>query len=705
MKKASENYSVLMLGLLTFLFLPFTLLGQPSSHEEIELLRKRVIKDALTEKGFLPRVSSYLVPDFTKATQYLSELQPDGSWASVDYLDTDNNWDPLQALDKILVMSYAYSHPDDPEYRNKDLLNGIERALAYWYKVNPTCVNWYKNDIAKQIYFGVISILLQDHIQEHLIQKLIKDQTASPSMTGSNTTLLSTSVFYRGILEKNTDRISIALKAITDQVKISQNEGIQADYSFHQHGPYLYNGGYGSGFLRETLWIAAMVQGTQFEFSKNQLKILRDYYFEGTRLMLRRARVDYNVRGRQVGRTASNGANLISQLNYFIKADPTHAMNYEKSKNLLASKEPQEFVGNKHFWKSDYTVHQRPHYFTSLRMCSERTVGVETHVNYENLLGRNIPYGLTYIYRSGDEYKGIFPMWDWAKLPGVTSSYEVPSKKGKYSQEVDFVGGVSDGNYGVSTMDLDLRKTTAKKSWFWFDQEWLALGAGISSDNKNTIVTGINQTTLLSKVLINGRENKNENIRLSGPSWVWQDSVAYIFPSKTQNLHLEAKKKSGSMKRIYGLSSDSLLQKEVFTLWFDHGIQPKNETYEYIVVPGLDSKEVQKYVETKPISVLANNTKIQAATHTKTGITGIVFHKSSSIQIAQNLKVTSSKPCILLINHKTKQVSISDPTTKLTDLIITFESKIEGMQELKVQLPQNQNAGKTITLLEEIKGL
>ncbi len=56
-------------------------------------------------------------------------------------------------------------------------------------------------------------------------------------------------------------------------------------------------------------------------------------------------------------------------------------------------------------------------------MCSERTVGIELNMNSENKLGYWLPYGLTYIYRRGDEYTAIFPVWDWALLPGVTSPH------------------------------------------------------------------------------------------------------------------------------------------------------------------------------------------------------------------------------------------------------------------------------------------
>lgn len=668
---------------------------------EIENLRKRVINDVLFEKGFLPRVSRYINPNFDKAEEYLIQINPNGSWESVDYLDTDNDWAPLQALDKILILTYVYSHPDNHLYRNKKLLAGITRALDYWYQVSPRCVNWYKNEIAKQMYLGVIAILLQDHIENNLLQKMIEDQTKAPRMTGSNRTLLSISVFYRGLLEKSAERIAAGVEGVMAQVEVSEKEGVQIDYSFHQHGAYLYNGSYGSNFLRETIWLAAMVEGSQFAFSEKRIKVLRDYYFEGTRWMIRGQLMDYNIRGRQVGRPEGGdlrGGVLIPQLNYFATADPINSELYQQSRELVIRGKPQQIEGNRHYWRSDYMVHHRPDYFASLRMCSDRTIGVETHVNFENLLGRNIPYGMTYIYRRGDEYKDIFTVWDWAKLPGVTCSYEVPSKKGKYTQQVNFVGGVSDGKYGVSTMQLDLRETHAKKSWFWFDNEWVALGADIKSSNSNSIVTGINQTNLNGRVFVDGKEYSNKDKLDKQPSWVWHDSIAYVFPNTSKNIHLEAKSKSGSMNRIFGLASDSVINKNVFSLWFDHGVKPENESYEYIVVPGITSEDAKKYNNNIPVKILSNSTSVQAVHSETTGITGIAFHEPGTFRFNEKLSIESSEAGLVLIDHNTMKISLSDPTAKLRIIELKLKSQKNVVKKVRVEFPQGLNSGKSVTL-------
>jgi len=667
-------------------------------NDEIEVIRQRLIDDALEEKGFSPRTNRYIHSDFSKAEAYLNSLQADGSWKDVNYADRDNDWHPLVALDRILVMSYAYRNTIDPLHKNNRLLSGIEKSLQYWYDVNPICKNWYKNDIAKQFYFNVIALLLQDFIQESLLEKMIADLTEKPTMTGSNRTLLSISVLYRGVLEKNPDRIASGVKGVMQQVGVTTKEGIQPDYSFHQHGAFLYNGNYGSNFLRETIWLASVVQGTQFAFSPEHLQILRNYYWQGTRWMLRRGVFDYNARGREVGRDTGfdlRANELVPQLNHFIKADPAHAEQYASSKKHILQREPQDINGNKHFWRSDYTAHHRPAYFTSLKMCSERTVGMEMDVNTENLLGYYLPFGLTYIYRRGNEYQGIFPVWDWARLPGVTSPHQAFSSSGRSSQETAFVGGVSDGTYGVSAMDLDVKDTQAKKSWFWFDKEWVALGAGIQSTNENAIVTGVNQTLLNGKVVVDGNTPGRGEKILKNPGWVWHDSVAYVFPTE-QIITLKAAEQRGKLQRIYGLADDSVYREDVFSLWYAHGLQPKNASYEYIVMPGCSTADITAYAQDIPVTILSNTTKVQSVTHSKLQITGIAFHEAGSFSLYDNFFIKVSHPCLVLVNHAKNEVTVSDPTAGMKKLKITMPGKDGKPKTETVQLPDGEFAGKSV---------
>ncbi len=677
-----------------------------SQQDEIELLKSRLIEDALVNKGFVPRVGHYITPDFEAAAQYLAAQNFDGSWTSVDYLDTDNSWDPLSALNKILVMSVAYNQSSDPLYQNEKLLSGIERALTYWYQVDPTCVNWYKNDIAKQMYLGPIAILLKGQIRDDLLYQMIEDQTPAPRMTGSNRTLVSTSVFYRGVLEKNPARIKSGIRGVMDPVKISYDEGIQPDYSFHQHGPFLYNGSYGSNFLRETAWIASMVEGTSYAFSEEHIRILRDYFLQGTRWMIWKGLFDYNARGRQVGRPSGFGQDAdkqISILNYLMAADPANKDTYLEIQASIKHLRPQELSGLKHFWRSDYTVSYQDHFYTTVKMCSERTIGMETDVNHENLLGRYLPYGLTYIYRRGDEYEDIFPVWNWARLPGVTSPDTVPVEKGKYTQQTRFVGGATDGAFGVSAMDLQLNTTAGKKAWFWFEEGFVALGAGITSNNENTLFTGINQSNLQGKVFVDGDLYTAGASSLQPVQWVWHDSTAYIFPDSPSNVQIEALEKSGNLHRIFGLEEDTVYRKEVFSLWYNHGVRPANETYAYGVFPGVSREETQALTKKPPIEVLSNNENLQAIQHTSSERMGFAFYKVTDYPLSKKITLSVSDPCLVVINKESNKITVSDPTTKLDEVTVSFERKNGKKNSVTVSLPDGEYSGQSKTIDLKIK--
>ena len=191
-------------------------------------------------------------------------------------------------------------------------------------------------------------------------------------------------------------------------------------------------------------------------------------------------------------------------------------------------------IGNRMFYISDYMTHHRPGFFASARMFSNRTIGTE-ECNGENLRGHHLADGASYLARRGDEYTGDVPaLWDWHKIPGTTVSqgeftdsgdlhtipdnflfpeYEATSLKEHASPnaavltlkrwgKTDFVGGVSDGMYGATCFDLAVLSLRARKSWFFFDDAYVCLGAGIADPAEADVFTTVNQCRLVGDVLI-----------------------------------------------------------------------------------------------------------------------------------------------------------------------------------------------------------
>ena len=111
------------------------------------------------------------------------------------------------------------------------------------------------------------------------------------------------------MLTRSTDDVAAASEAIQREIRITTAEGMQPDFSFHQHGPQLYNGGYGQRFVVDACRYATLLAGTRFAFARDKLSLLADYLLEGDRYMIRGKLLDYSANGRALTRKdAGDGA-------------------------------------------------------------------------------------------------------------------------------------------------------------------------------------------------------------------------------------------------------------------------------------------------------------------------------------------------------------------------------------------------------------
>jgi len=670
---------------------------------DFQTVKTRMLADAVDRAGFRVQTERYHGTQLGRAREYISSMGDDGSWTDIDYADKDNDWAPLKHLDRVLVMAYAFRSDTSGMRGSLQALDALEHSIDFWYRAKPVCRNWYKNDIAKQFYLGPIGLMLEEDLSDSLLAKIVADLTPAPAMTGANRTALSTSVIYRAVIEGDESRLAAGVEGIAGSIVTTPGDGIQEDFSFQQHGGLLSTGTYGIVFLRDVSWLGAIVAGTRWELSGERIALLRNAWNEGSRWLLRGGLVDYSSRGREIGSPAGlqdRGRDFLPILGNLATIDSIYRSGYMDAYDAIAANAMQPVHGTRHYWRSDYSVAQRKSWFTSLKMCSERTIGIERNVNSENLLGYWAPYGLTYIHRRGDEYRGIFPLWNWATLPGVTSPRQevtiVSHPKVYTTQSTSFVGGVSDGVVGVSAMDFAIDSTRAKKAWFWFEREWVGLGAQIGSDHSMPISTGVNQAWLRGPVVLDGDSIPVPAVRSHvNPSWVLHDSVAYLFPmGGTVGLVLESR--SGSMKRIDGLGSDSVVQGNVFELRLDHGVRPQDASYAYVVVPGVDESTARRYSADLPVEILANSSGIQAVRRIGNDVAGIVFHSPGSVAVSGSLSLEVDHPCLVIVDRKAERLTVSEPTGLGVGTTITARFRGFPQRSTYVAFPVGAAAGSSI---------
>lgn len=126
-------------------------------------------------------------------------------------------------------------------------------------------------------------------------------------------------------------------------------------------------------------------------------------------------------------------------------------------------------IDNRHFYTSDYQVHRRQNWTSTITMQSVRTSATEC-LNGESIKAEHFGQGVLDLYIGNDyDYDNIFPLLDWQAINGITVEHGIPLENctgGSFSwKKTAFVSGTSDGQYGLAMMDTVSHNLTAHRSW------------------------------------------------------------------------------------------------------------------------------------------------------------------------------------------------------------------------------------------------
>lgn len=415
----------------------------------------------------------------------------------------------------------------------------------------------------------------------------------------------------------------------------------------------------------------------------------------------------------------------------------------DRAKKLLSDTSVRSEVPSVHklYPLMDRVIHRRKKYLFAVSMYSERIQNTEI-MNHENRFGWHQNNGMTYLYDADNQYTENY--WNTVnplRLPGTTV---VPvnigtgkpdgsgfAQGGDFCSKESWVGGTSIGNYGVSGMSFsgetqgiagdapvsyapDLK---GKKSWFMFDDEIVCLGAGITNKNMELPVETTIENKKLRKdgsnqLLVNGEKTeipvKEANVKelvertadVSGTSfeqvnWAHLEGnqsvgTGYYFPEENTEIQVRRGQTTGSWKDVGTFEGEST--ENYLEMWVDHGQNPENASYSYVLLPETSAEETENYAQAPKVTILENSSEVQAVRHETLKITGINFWQEQGGSIDG---ITSDKAASVMLQETeqgTVKVSVSDPTMKNKGNIqLTLEEEIADC----VQLDENVTCEKT----------
>lgn len=659
---------------------------------------------------------------YANTRNYLSTLRDDGSFPDITYTSTSQtNWEPQVHLDRMRYMILSYVDTRSTYYASEALHTAIVNMLNYWHTANPTSTNWYYWEIGWPQRMGLNLSLMRagkEKVPAELEAKIlerIQSLSKGPNRyTGANQMDVALQWIYRTTLQGDKANLDFAVSQFYQPLTFNTGEGLQSDYSYLQHGPQLYIGGYGQSVLTAFFKVAFYLLDTEYAGGESQAYI-NNFVLQTYMPAIRGQYMLYGSIGRGMARKGGIArASFASSLQKMIQLDPDHQREYEDGILRLNATEDADYglePYHRHYWRGDYTLHQRPGYTMDVRLASTRTYRCENG-NGENLKGYFLTEGGTEIVQRGDEYLDIFPVWDWSHIPGTTTPAlaDVPQPKqwGQYGQST-FAGGVSDGTYGLTAyrqVDNDFNiRLSGYKAWFFFDREVVCLGSGIRSVNASqTIHTTVNQSLLKGEVTmaLEGEEapstlekGTHEYDRIA---WLNQDGISYHFPEGGR-IGIRNEAQSGTWNSIATTNQDdAMVTKDVFTVWLDHGIRPTKANYAYYIVP--NTSTIADGRDALDDLLTLNTDTLQAVYNRTLHIVSAVFYRKGTLKMG-DVEVVASAPCAVMFRDvHTEQVKtyVADPSYTRESLTLYAKFPMLSYKTLECRFDRTTHyAGSTHT--------
>lgn len=650
-------------------------------------------------------MSVHLPEDEVKAL--LSSISPDGEWSDIDYTDqTRGRWMPTLHLTRLYALTKLYVDPGNPHFRDPRFHDVIHTGIAYWLRLDPHCPNWWHNEIGVPKKLTTILLMLGDEATPQEIEGCLRILERSPfGRTGQNKVWLAGNNLMKGLLIDDEKLVLKARDTMAEETHQTCDEGIQPDWSFHQHGPQIQFGNYGLTYAELLSFWCRVLQGTPYMFTDEQYLTLERMITRGICRSVWHGLMDPSFCGRQVFIDAGRGKALslaVAAQNMAATGRADKQIFEHISREILyPDRYANTQTGADYYYRSDCGIFRTREWYASIRMHSLRTIGFEL-TNGENTLANFSADGALLNMQDGTEYENIFACWDWRCVPGTTAyddgrpikSSDRPADKLNRSSRV---GGVATDDLLCTSMELQRDSLHAFKSNFFFDDLILALGSDIRSDDPShrEIFTTLEQNRLRGDVTvgtaagtsrIDPSDPRLERLAAGELRWVHHDNRGYVLLSEAP-VRLSTLEQVGKWDAIDPFFKDKSDSARIFKCRIDHTVGAAG-SYAYAILPTRSAEQTARFAERPDVEILRNDARCQAIRHK--GAVCAVFHEPGDVVFGP-YSLTMDVPGIVIL--KGNRVSVALPTN---DRATVSLRKGQRIRNATLQLDDLRLTGKTL---------
>ncbi|MGV9350149.1 polysaccharide lyase 8 family protein [Streptomyces spiralis] len=599
--------------------------------------------------------------------------------------------------------------------------------------------NWWSWQIGAAQSLMDTCVLLHDHLTptqtdsycravDHFVPDSVFDSYTGTS-TGANRVDLCRGVILRGIVGENPDKVALATRALAPVFPyVTAGDGFYADGSFIQHRNVPYIGGYGAVLHDGVGRLMALLRGSSWEVGGAQSfldtidRAIAPFIYNG--LMMDNvsargiSRVGTSDHSRAhglmatvllvgQGATAEENARWRAMVKGWLRRDYYYPALSDPGLGLARTsllqtlqdddsvKAAPEPVEHRLFHNMARATHRRPGWAASVSMAAKNIAHYEFG-NGENARGYHT--GAGWLSWWGDDFglehyaDEFWPTVDPYRLPGITASRKplpdgAGGNWGQPCPDATWVGGTTDGRFGATGQHLKglMSTMSAHKSWFWLEDSVVCLGAGISASDGFTVETTIDNRNLGAKgapaLTVDG------TVQPSVQGWTagFEDArwahiagqAGYVFPGGA-GLRAVREERTGAWRDINTNGTTAPVTRRYLTLFTDHGTDPTDASYAYVLLPGAGADATARRAADKGwLRILANDREQQGIRVPGLGFTAVNFWAPGTVG-----PVTASAPASVLIRENrdgTATVVVSDPARQAATLEVVWNRTVSAV--------------------------
>ncbi|MBN8784304.1 MAG: chondroitin AC lyase [Terrimonas ferruginea] len=617
--------------------------------------------------------------------KYVFKLNSNNRWDDIDYSDlSKSKWKTAIHLERVKDLAIAWASGSSVYYKDERVWNIFSQALDTWLDKKYQNPNWWHNEIGVPQLMRNILAVTGNHLNKKQLKAALQVLAQYRVRgTGANLIWSADLALHYGAFIKNDSIIEHSRRLIVTEIRNDTTEGIQPDYSFHQHGARLQSFHYGMDYLNDLLRIGWQLQGTRWSYPADKASLLTFYVLNGWQWMTRNNYTTPATVDRAVSRKGQlKVTSLQSVAGYLLSLDTSRKDAIKEMINgyRLNSRQPAFHS----FPYSDFAAYHQQGFSIFIKTISTRTLPTES-INSENKKGQLLNNGNVYVLRDGKEYFDLMPLWDWQYLPGITS-FDPQAK----IERSAYAGTVTDGESGLTAMHYSLRKDssllTARKTWIIRGNQMIALIAGLNRKNISAPVFTIIDQSLWREPVLSGNKkiNKpgvysfstNENLFHNG-------LVISLLTAGSGKLVL--RDTIGTWKSINDGEQPTEVKAKIFQPMLEH----QSDSAAAYMVSYCSSPDDRKTASTRQWEIIRNDKDCQAIRFTD-GMIMAAFHEAGSLNTNGETTLQVDRPCLL--HYYSNRLTLSDPLQLGGKLNLTI-----GDNHLRIDL-RKDGSGVSINL-------